>query len=420
MRRLSIILGFTVSALVAWAAIVAADARLGWTRAPLAPRGDARAFFEAAAARIDAENHGNAIFALIEDGRVVGVHAQSKGEPVSVDTLFQVASLSKWVTAWGVLRLVDEGVLDLDAPVSTYLTRWRLPDGPYDDAVTIRRILSHTAGFTDGLGYLGFPPGTPVQSLEDSLTRATDALPGADGAVRVGVRPGERWIYSGGGYTLLQLVIEEVTGESFAGYMKRAVLTPLGMTSSTYELGPEDSARVATFYDAEGQPATHYRFTATAAASLYTSGADLTRFLQAQSATAESPGAPVLRRETVAAVARPEATIYGLPLWGLGAILYAPNDDGGFVLGHDGSNVPAINTTARIDPASGDAIIVLLTGAETLATRIGGEWTFWKTDRIDLLTLRLAQRQVLWRIVFGWIVILALAAAYTRSSTRPA
>src|SRR5262249_40211410 len=148
----------------------AADAYFGWTRAPLAPRGDARAFLEAAAARIDAENHGNAVLVLIEDGEVIGVHAQSIGEPVSVDTLFQVASLSKWVTAWGVLRLVDEGVLDLDAPVSTYLTRWHLPDGPWDDAVTIRRILSHTAGFTDGLGYLGFAPGTPIQSLEDSLT----------------------------------------------------------------------------------------------------------------------------------------------------------------------------------------------------------------------------------------------------------
>lgn len=414
MRRLRTSLLVLLS-LVAWAAIVAADAYFGWTRAPLAPRGDARAFLGAAAAKIDAENRGNAILVLIEDGSVVGVHSQSHGEPVSMDSLFQVASLSKWVTAWGVLRLVDEGVLDLDAPVSTYLERWRLPDGPWNDAVTIRRILSHSAGFTDGLGYLGFPPGTPIQSLEDSLTRAADARPGADGALRVGVRPGERWMYSGGGYTLLQLVIEDVTGERFADYMKRAVLTPLGMTSSTYELGPEESARVATFYDADGRPATHYRFTATAAASLYTSAADLTRFLQAQTARAgEPPGAPVLRPETWAAMVRPEATIFGLPIWGLGVILYARDEAGGFVVGHDGSNVPAINTTARIDPASGDAILVLLTGAETLATEIGGEWTFWNVGRTDLFSLRLAYRQVLARILVGWVVLIGSAILVRR------
>ena len=162
---------------------------------------------------IDAGLRGNAAFGLIEDGRLVAEHYASVGDPVDRDTLFQVASMGKWITAWGVMRLVEHGKLDLDTPVSRYLTRWSLPDSEFDnDGVTVRRLLSHTAGLTDGLGYMGFPPGQAVEPLEASLSHAADADPGTDGRTRVGVQPGSGFQYSGGGYTLLQLLIEEVSG----------------------------------------------------------------------------------------------------------------------------------------------------------------------------------------------------------------
>jgi CubicO group peptidase (beta-lactamase class C family) len=162
--------------------------------------------------------------------------------------LFQMASVSKWVTSWGVLALVQQGRLELDAPVSRYLTRWRLPPSEFDnDGVTVRRLLSHTAGLTDRLGYFGFPPGTPAQSLEDSLTYATDHTPIADGHARVGYAPGSRWLYSGGGFTLLQLLIEEVTHDRFAHFMQQTVLDPLGMTRSTFDEDAAMARGVATF-----------------------------------------------------------------------------------------------------------------------------------------------------------------------------
>ena len=74
---------------------------------------------DAAAKLVDSSNTGNAVFAVIDDGSVHRVHAVSVGEAVDVNTVFQTASLSKWITAWGVLALVQEGKLDLDAPVST-------------------------------------------------------------------------------------------------------------------------------------------------------------------------------------------------------------------------------------------------------------------------------------------------------------
>jgi CubicO group peptidase (beta-lactamase class C family) len=392
---------------IAWAALIGVGLLQGWSHRPLAPRGDTPAFVTAALARIGHETAGNAAFVLLEDGRVVAEHFQSAGEPVDRETLFQVASLSKWVTAWGVMALAGEGRIDLDAPVSTYLTRWELPDGPFDETrVTARRLLSHTAGLTDGLGYGGFAPGQPVQTLEDSLTRASDASPGADGRVRVGASPGEDFRYSGGGYALLQLMIEEVSGESFNDYMQRTVLSPLGMSRSTFVL-PEGAANVAQSFNENGEEGILYRFSAPAAASLYTSAADLTLFLQANVPGADGapPGRGVLAPGALDEMRRPHAFQSGFETWGLGTILYAPNNAGGFVVGHDGSNTPAINTSARIDPATGDGVILLETGDARLATNIAGEWVFWNTGNVDLFTVVADTRSAFALLVAGWIAV---------------
>ena len=118
---------------------------------------------------------------------------------------------------------------------------------------------------TDGLGYGGFAPGQPVQPIVASFSRAADASPGADGAVRVGIEPGSAFEYSGGGYTLLELIVEEASGQSFNDYLRSAVLLPLGMTQSTYSVDDTPMTNVADFYDVDGTPAIHYRFTSLAA-----------------------------------------------------------------------------------------------------------------------------------------------------------
>lgn len=394
----------TLAALTLWTVLIAVGSFRGWGREPIAPRGDTRAFLDAAAARIDSRNAGNAVLTLLEDGRTYGAHAVSVGEPVDRDTVFQVASLSKWITAWGVMALSQAGQIDLDAPVGTYLERWSLPPSDFDnDAVTVRRLLSHTAGLTDGLGYAGFAPDQPLQTLEQSLTRAADAVPGASGIVRVGYEPGTGWRYSGGGYTLLQLLIEEVSGESFEDYMQRVVLRPLGMTHSTFHWTPESGTRLATFYDVDSKPAVHYRFTALAAASLYTTASDLTRFLQANlpGPNGEPLGRGVLDPATVDEMRRAHGSRLGRDIWGLGTMLYARNAEGGFVVGHDGNNGPAINTAARLDPATGNGIVVLATGTPGLASTVGGEWVFWETGNVDFLALVMGANETLRTLVLG-------------------
>jgi CubicO group peptidase (beta-lactamase class C family) len=183
------------------------------------------------------------------------------------------------------------------------------------------------------------------------------------------------------------------------------------MTESTF-VNP-DPAHLAPFFDANGKGAIHYRFTALAAASLYTSTNDLTRFLQSQlrGPHGEPVGRGVLRPDTIELMRHPQASIFGLPIWGLGTILYAPNSAGGFVVGHDGNNFPAINTTARLDPATGDAIIMLETGNPVVASEIGGDWTYWHTGVVDLGLLVSESRRTLIILAAGILIIIVITGA---------
>ena len=243
--------------------------------------------------------------ALVQDGalawtRGFGFADREARAPVTDHTVFQVASISKSVAAWGVMILVEKGKLELDEPVEHYLTRWHMPttdSGIYRNEVTTRRLLSHTAGLSLH-GYPGFDPDSgPLPSLESNLSGATNGA----GDVHLAFRPGTRWEYSGGGFTILQLLVEERSGTTFVDYMRRAVLEPLGMHSSSYDWLPELRPRTAVAYDRAGRRLPNYRFTELAAAGLYTTAEDLGRFVAAgmSGPHGEPPGRGILRPETI-------------------------------------------------------------------------------------------------------------------------
>jgi CubicO group peptidase (beta-lactamase class C family) len=189
--------------------------------------------------------------------------------------------------------------------------------------------------------------------------------------------------------------------------MKRAVFQPLGMSRSTYSPGAGVS-NVATFFDAQGEVATHFRFTSLAATSLYTSAVDMTRFVAAhvRGPSGEAPGRGVLTPATLAQMRVPHAWQYGAEIWGLGTMLYAPNGAGDFLIGHDGNNEPAVNTAVRLDPATGDGIVILETGNRLLATELAGEWVYWKVRSIDFLAFTMAGTNIIRLLIGGWIVLL--------------
>ncbi len=226
------------------------------------------------------KSDGNAALILVENGEIYDSYYFSKGSPVNSDTLFQIASISKFVTTVGILKLVEQGHIDLDFPVSEYLTSWQLPESKFDNnKVTIRRLLSHTGGLIDGLGYKGFYENEDVQSLEDSLTFAKDRF-WTKGITKVGIEPGTRFKYSGGGFTLLQLVIEEVTDKSFNSFMKSEIFEPLDMDSSTFIKEDAEKMNLSECFTNTGKIVEYMKFTSLSAASLFISSADMYKFIK--------------------------------------------------------------------------------------------------------------------------------------------
>lgn len=407
-----------IIAILAWGSLVFAALDRGWGHDAIAHEGDANEFEQAAREMADQQNAGNVSFLLMEEGAVAADFHLSRDKQIDDQTVFQVASLGKWLTAWGVMTLVEDGRVDLDTPVSTYLSRWHLPDSEYDaSAVTVRRLLSHTAGLTDGLGYNGFDTAKDRQSLEASLTKATDASPQKDGKTVLGSQPGSGWNYSGGSYTLLQLVIEEISGKSFAEFMKESVFSPLDMNRTTFDHSEAIELGLAQNFRPDGSTEPFRWYTALAATSLFTTSEDLAKFISAQAPRTSNM---VLSKEIQALIRQPHASDLGADIWGLGVMLYAPNNRGDFIIGHDGSNEPAINTAARFDPATGNGIVVLSTGNPMLATQIAGEWVFWKTGNVDILTFasRLPTAIAIFAAGVIAILLLGLFTIWRRSSNR--
>jgi len=218
--------------------------------------------------------------ALVQHGQLVwaagyGVADPTTCWPVMAGTRFQVASLSKPVTAWGVLQLVEAGRIGLDEPIPGQLRRWRPPPSPFDaGGITARRLLSHTAGLSVH-GYVGQTPDQPLPSIAASLSGETgDGFP-----VELLEPPRRGWRYSGGGYSLGQLLVEELTGRPFADFIRAEVLDPLGMTASSFRWSR--TAETARPHDAAGGPLPDFAFAEQAAVGLVTTAADLARFVAA-------------------------------------------------------------------------------------------------------------------------------------------
>jgi CubicO group peptidase (beta-lactamase class C family) len=199
--------------------------------------------------------------ALIRDGKSYWLHAfglrdTKTGQPVTEDTIFEAASLSKPVFAYGVLKLVDQGKLDLDAPLSKYLPNPYIEGDPRLDKITARIVLSHRTGF---------PNWRP------------DSKP-----LTIHFTPGERFSYSGEGFVYLAKVVEQITGKPLNDYMTEAVFIPLAMKSSSYIWRPDFDALAAMPHDGAGVSSEVFKpKDSNAAASLHTTAGDYALFVEA-------------------------------------------------------------------------------------------------------------------------------------------
>jgi CubicO group peptidase (beta-lactamase class C family) len=236
--------------------------------------------------------------AVVENGKIAwaqgfGYRDVRRRLPVDTDTEFQAGSISKPVTALAVLILNASGKVDLDQDVNRYLKGWRLDSKFVGSPITLRKLLCHRAGMVPH-GFLGFRERKQAPSLAEVLQHD----------IKVRYPPGSRFRYSGGGYCVVQKVVEDVTGESFEAAVNELVLAPLGMGRSSFRQPPEDANNLACGY---GWIKTllgggRWRiFPQEAAAGLWTTPQDLARFIVAVQGAASGktagPISPAIVRE---------------------------------------------------------------------------------------------------------------------------
>ena len=312
--------------------------------------------------------------AIIKDGEVIikkgyGFSDIALGTEVNPKTGFNIGSISKMFTAWGIMKLVEEGKLDLDTPASKYISRWKLPSSEFDsNKVTIRNLLQHTAGLSVH-GYHGYEAKNELVSITKSLSG--DTRP--EEAVQLIMEPESKWQYSGGGYSILQLVIEEVSGQTFAAYMQESVFKPLKMKHTSFTIDKQIVKKSAKAYDEEAKEIPLRLFNAQAAAGLHTTLDDLILF-----AKASFSKNPVLSEKSIELLINPTELSKGN--YGMGYMIM--NRFGDFTLsGHGGSN-EGWQSGFMLDFDSKSGIIVLTNGSSGKNVLFGSmkDWATWHSS----------------------------------------
>ncbi|MGJ5892736.1 amino acid adenylation domain-containing protein [Streptomyces niveiscabiei] len=268
--------------------------------------------------------------------------------PVDARTLFQVGSISKHVTALAVMRLVQEGRLDLDTDVDRLLTGWRLPG---EGGVTLRHLLSHTSGLGEQ-AYHGYGRGDRMPGLREVLDGRPPAVSSPVHAVSA---PGSGYLYSSSNYSVVQQVLQDVTGQPFPALLKALVLDPLGMADSDFapDAPHRYGGRVALNHRADGTayPEGWRLYPESAAGGLWSTPADVARVaIEIQRAVTGGPAA-FLTADAAAEMLRP---VPGAP-GGLGTIGKPYGDRRWF--GHTGG-VPGFRSLTWADPDRGLGLVV--------------------------------------------------------------
>lgn len=278
--------------------------------------------------------------AMIHGGRVAWTRAygtrNASGDRVTTATLFQAGSLSKVVAAATALRAAETGTVDLDADVNRYLQRWRIPASRFTEqrAVTLRHLLTHSAGVTVR-GFDGYVRGTPLPTLVQTLNGES---PANNAPVRVEATPASANRYSGGGFMIAQLVLEDATDTPFERLARRLVFDPLHLTRSTFASvsASDNNGDIATGFDTTGAEIDGgwRELPEQAAASLWSTPTELASFIVALQHSVRGDTSGLVQQTTARGMMRPQGPGRGQ---GIGVGLKMRGDSA-FRFSHTGSN----------------------------------------------------------------------------------
>lgn len=349
---------------------------------------------------------------VVRDGRLAyfrghGVADRRTGRPVTEDTGFRIASITKTFTAVAIMQLHERGLLDLDAPADAYLRSYRLVlADPTWPRPTVRQLLTHTAGLAE----LAHPWGA-VRPEFGECVLASKPLPSlADfygGTLRVVARPGSRFVYGNQSPATLGQIVEDVSGLPLGEYLRRTITGPLGMTATDMQRSDTARARLATGYEIRGrgvQQIPDRDMVTLGAAGLVSTPRDMSRYVAAFLTGGTNDPAAVLAPGSVAALFSPQYQPHTrIPGMGLG--FFRTQVHGRPVVGHRGTLV-GFHSQVFIAPDDGLGVMAFTNGAY--------QADFWlpaSTSRLLALLLGVKdgagasaapQRPETWDDLVGW------------------
>ena len=295
-----------------------------------------------------------------------GVLEQGMPQKVNTDSLFASGSISKPVSATAALALVEKGDLNLDEDVNSKLRSWKIPENEFtkSEKVTLRRLLSHSAGLNEGGG-----PSFAVGEQRMTALETLDASPRADAAiperrwepVRVEAVPGSRFLYSPGGYAIVTILMEDVEKKSFEAILQDTVLKPLGMKSSTFDQPlPEHFLKRATTEHKEGKPLAGNRryFPGLAAGGLWTTPTDLAKFAAEIMLCWSGRSHKILSPASVQEMLTCQVGRYDAKTGGQALGFWVQSQGRGFVFGHKGGTYGSSCQIVGF-PATGQGAVVM-------------------------------------------------------------
>ncbi|MES1217462.1 MAG: serine hydrolase domain-containing protein [Bacteroidota bacterium] len=264
---------------------------------------------------------------------------ENEKRPVNTETRFQAASISKSINSLAQLKLVQQGKIDLYADINNSLKTWKFP---YDSLsgnkkISLANLLSHSAGLSVH-GFGGYTPGDSIPTIVQILN---GERPANSPAIRSLFEPSKKYQYSGGGTTIAQLILTDITGMRYEEYLKREVLDPIGMTNSSYQQPPAaDVKNLATAYYADGREAKgkYHVYPEQAAAGLWTTPTDLSKYIIETQLEYEGKSAKVLSQQMM----QKRLTAYVDSSVGLGIFLV--NKKGEMYFNHNGGNEGFLST----------------------------------------------------------------------------
>lgn len=305
--------------------------------------------------------------AIVENGKIkwakgYGYANTETGTKVNASTLFQAGSISKPLAALSALKLFENDSLELNKDVNYYLKNWQIPENKFTETekVTLEKLLTHTAGIT--------VHGFPGYQQTDEFPEIIDVLNGNGntGKIIVDTIPGSIWRYSGGGYTVMEKVVEDVSGLSLDDYMSKNILHPIGMKNSTYQqpIAKEFQNNISAAYDRNGNliKGLWNNYPEQAAAGLWTTPSDLAMYCIEIQDIAQGKKEGILTKETVQKMLSKHKND-----WGLGPSLQNENDS--LIFGHGGKNAGFTNDM-KAYAYQGNAVIVM-TNADNGGDLIG-------------------------------------------------